>query len=398
MNVLALSYLFPNNQHPNYGIFVLNRLSSVAEYCNVKVLAPIPWFPFRQYLPSYTDSSDIPYYEKNTKLEIYHPRFFVIPKFLKWLDGLFYFFGTVSTIMSIKKEFDIDLIDVHWVYPDIITGYVLSKVFQKPMIVTIRGREVICFGERSFRKKIIDYFLRRSDHIVCLSNELAGIAKDIGIDPNKISVVPNGVDTDVFRPLNKMVCRNELGLPADNKIILSVGALIEGKGFHRIIECMPDLLRKYPDILLYIIGSTGPAGNFKKELINQIQTLALQDKIFLMGARPNHELVKWYNTADVFCLATSGEGSPNVVLEAISCGCPVIASAVGGILEIMCEEFLGNTFDVSDENELRLKLNQFFEKEWNRRRIRSYMEGFSWDWCARKVMGIYQDVYGKEVI
>ena len=107
MNVLALSYLFPNNQHPNYGIFVLNRLSSVAEYCNVKVLAPIPWFPFRQYLPSYTDSSDIPYYEKNTKLEIYHPRFFVIPKFLKWLDGLFYFFGTVSTIMSIKKEFDI---------------------------------------------------------------------------------------------------------------------------------------------------------------------------------------------------------------------------------------------------------------------------------------------------
>lgn len=398
MNVLALSYLFPNKRSPNYGIFVYNRLNAVNHFCNVKVIAPIPWFPFHWYIRQYKQLKDVPFQEKHVSLETYHPRFFIIPKFFKWMDGVFYLIGTGKKILSIHKNFNVDIIDVHWVYPDIITGYLFSKLLKKPIVVTIRGKEAICFGEKSFRKKIIDNFLCRVDRIVCLSQELADIAVKIGTDRNKISVISNGVDIDTFKPLDKISCRKDLDLPENNKIILSVGTLIEGKGFHKIIACMPNLIKKYPDILLYIVGSVGPAGNFKKEIVSLVDALGLQKNVLLVGARPNSELRKWYNAADLFCLATKSEGSPNVVLEALSCGCPVIASSVGGIPEIMREAFLGYKYDFDDDVALQNAITTFFERTWDRRKIRVYMEEFSWDWCARKVMVVYQDVSGKEII
>lgn len=390
MKVLSISYLFPNNRHPYYGIFVQNRLIAAAKYCKIKVLAPIPWFPFRKYLPGYTDLSNVPSKIKKENIEIYHPRFLSIPRYFKWLEGFFYLLGTIRTIVFIKNKYDFDIVDLHWVYPDIITAYVVSNIFKKPMIVTIRGREAIRYEEVSLRKRIINWFLRKSDHIVCVSNELAMLTKEIGVDQKKISVISNGVNTKAFRPMNRVDCRKKLELPVEKKIILSVGAIIEGKGFHKIVDSFPDLLIRDSNIRLYIIGSKGPAGNYEKELRDQIKRMGLEEHIFLMGSRPNDELVYWYNAADVFCFATSTEGSPNVVLEALACGCPVIASAVGGVPEIICEEFLGKTFDAENKKALEKSLSVFFEKEWDREVIRKYMEKYTWDWCANKVVKRYE--------
>jgi len=390
MNVLALSYLFPNHKQPSHGIFIYNRLKAVSKYHNIKVVAPVPWFPLSRYFSKYKELGDVPYFETCDGLNVHRPRFFIIPRYFKWLDPIFYLFCSACTILSINKKCKFDIVDVHWAYPDILAGYCFAKLFHKPLIVTLRGKEVICYGEKSVRKKIIDFLLRRADRVVCLSKELSEIACNIGVCPQKINIISNGVDVDMFKYIDQTVSRKRLNLPLDKKIILSVGYLIERKGFHKIIGVLPDLLKKYPDIQLYIVGSLGAEGDFQEKLIQMIEELSLKNNVFLVGKKLNEELFEWYNAADVFCLATSGEGSPNVVLEALACGCPVIASSVGGIPEIICKDFLGNTFDCLDVNDLKLTLVNYFEKKLERERIRNYMERFSWDWCAKQVVDVYE--------
>lgn len=397
MNVLALSYLFPNQKQPNHGIFIYNRLKAVSRYHNVEVVAPVPWFPFRHYFSNYEDLRDVPSHEELGCLDVYRPRFFVVPHYLKWIDSISYMLCSFLTVLKLNYKIKFDIVDVHWAYPDMLAGYVFSRLLRKPLIVTLRGKEAICYGERSIRKKIIDCMLRKADRVVCLSKELAEIAFSIGVHPEKTEIISNGVDVGTFMYTDQHACRQHLKLPYDKKIILSVGFLIERKGFHKIILQLPELLKVHPALQLYIIGSSGPEGDFHRTLSDMITELSLQEHVFLVGQRSNEELVLWYNAADVFCLPTRGEGSPNVVLEALSCGCPVIASSVGGIPDIMSEEFLGYTFDVYDKNALRDVITAFFCRTWDRKKIRKYMEGFSWDWCARKVLGVYQDASWKEV-
>jgi len=204
-------------------------------------------------------------------------------------------------------------------------------------------------------------------------------------------VVSNGVDIETFRPLDPSSCRRKLGIPFDKKIILSIGYLIERKGFHHIIKCLPKLLSTYPDILLYIVGSPGAEGNYMPKLKVMVEKMNLVDKVFFVGARPNSELPLWYSSADVFCLATSGEGSPNVIMEALACGCPVVVSSVGGIPDIMSEGFLGNMFNLQDTNGLTEALDNFFSREWDHMRIRKHMERYSWGWCAENIDDVYRE-------
>ncbi|HQP55893.1 MAG TPA: glycosyltransferase [Syntrophorhabdus sp.] len=392
MRILAISYLFPNPCQQNNGIFVLNRLKALSKLHEITIVAPIPWFPFRHCLPDYPDLRSVPLVEEIDGIHVYHPRFFVIPRFFKWLDPFLFLLCTLPILLKLCTKKSYDIIDVHWVYPDILSGLFLSRITKKPFITTIRGKEAVCYEEKSMRKRLLDRWLKKSDKVICLSAELADIAHAIGVDSGKIHVVSNGVDIETFRPLDPLSCRRKLGIPLDRKIILSIGYLIERKGFHHIIDSMPGLISKYNDVLLYIVGSPGAEGNYLPQLEEKITNMNLEDRIFLVGARPNNELPLWYGSANVFCLATSGEGSPNVVMEALACGCPAVVSSVGGIPDIMSERFLGNVFNLTDKNGLAEALDNFFSREWNRQRIRKHMERYSWNWCAENVDNVYREV------
>ncbi len=390
MKVLAFSYLFPNKYQPFYGIFVLNRLKAVGKYCEVKVIAPVPWFPFMGIFNRFKDYPKITRKETIEGIEVLHPRFFIIPGYLKWMDGISYFFSTIFHVLHLKKDYKFDLIDVHWVYPDILAACIYAKIYKKKLLVTIRGKNALCLGEKSLRKKIIDFLLKKVDCIITLSQELKDISIDIGAQEAKVKVIPNGVDINRFKPFKRDECRKKLGLPLDKEILLSVGSLIVGKGFHKIIEILPEISKKC-DLNFYIIGDTGAAGNYRKEIEVKIRELNLKN-VFLLGSRSNEELVYWYNACDVFCLATSAEGSPNVVMEALACGAPVVVSAVGGTPDIVNKEFLGFLIDPDSSTDLKSKLGTALKTDWDRDRIRKYMEQFTWDWCAKQVIEQYNEV------
>lgn len=393
IKVLAFSYLFPNKYQPFYGIFVLNRLKAVKKYCTVQVIAPVPWFPFMAIFNRFRDYPKIPRKETIEGIDVLHPRFFIIPRYLKWIDGISYLFSTILFMLRLKKDYNFDLIDVHWIYPDILAAYIYAKIYKKKLLVTIRGKRAVYFGEKSLRKKIIDFLLKKVDYIITLSKELKDIVIDIGAQATKVKVILNGVDIDRFKPIKRDECRKRLGLPLDKKILLSVGSLIITKGFHRIIEVLPEISKRYePDF--YIIGDAGPAGDFRKEIEDKIRELNLKN-VFLLGSKSNEELVYWYNACDIFCLATSAEGSPNVVMEALACGTPVLVSAVGGIPDIVKENFLGFLIDPDSSTDLKSKLETALKIDWDRNRIRKYMEKFTWDQCAKQVIDIYKEALSK---
>ncbi len=391
IKVLALSYLFPNKENPGYGIFVFNRLKAVAKQCDVKVIAPLQWFPFLSKYRRAAGSKRIGNYEKFGGLDVFYPSFLSIPKFFKWFDSVAYFLSVIPAVchLKYKEKYDFDVVDVHWTYPDILAGYLLAKIYRKKLIVTIRGKEALCLGETGGRKIILDWCLKKADVVVALSTELEELVHQIGVSTCKTRVVHNGVNTETFNYLDKMFARRELSLPEDRKIILSVGSLIRRKGHHELINAMVELSSNI-DIDLYIVGGINPEGDYSTELKVLVAEHGLKN-VYFVDALSHEQLGQWYAAADLFCLATAGEGCPNVVLEAMACGCPVVVSAVGAVPDLIREEIDGLVVDLDSWNWIK-SITQALSIEWNRKEISQNMGNKNWDTCASGVIDTYGEV------
>lgn len=388
--ILALSTLFPSRAYPNFGIFVLNRLKAIHRYHDISVIAPVPTFPFKSRFRRFRNFDAIPAREEIDGLEVEHPHFFTIPHYFKWTDAVFLFLSTLRTISRLSKRNKFDLIDVHWSYPEILTAFIWTRFLGNRFIVTIRGKETLYSLERSLRKYIIEVLLRRADAVITLSTELKELVMSIGVAKEKIHVVPNGVDISRFYRIDQQECRKRVGIKEGKKVILSAGSLILRKGHHNIIELLPIISKKY-DLELYVIGSPSPEGDDRGFLENMVRRLRL-DNVHFVGNVPNKDLVYWYNASDIFCLPSTGEGCPNVVLEALSCGTPVIASNVGDVNNIIDSKLKGFVFDLEKPGELENCLDRAFECQWDREAISASMQERTWDMCAKYIDSIYKKV------
>ena len=136
--------------------------------------------------------------------------------------------------------------------------------------------------------------------------------------------------------------------------------------------------------------SQGHEGDFRSQLQACIATNKLQDAVIFQGPVNNQQLKHWYNAADVFCLASRGEGSPNVLTEALACGCPAVASDVGAVSDIMDSEAgLGALVSSEDSLAIEKGLTEVLSQCYDRQALAAAMAKYNWDWCARSVMTIY---------
>lgn len=394
LNVLAISFLFPNSRQPNYGIFVLNRLKALSQYVNIKVINPVPWFPAGNRLARYRETKQIPAYEIIAGLDVYHPRFFSIPGFLKSIEAVTYRHAVLSVLKQPLFDFDFDLIDLHWTYPDLPVGEYLQQRYNKPMLCTLRGMEAFHRNDGKARSRMIDAGLQQADRLIALSQELKDTADIITRQPQKSTVVINGVDSETFRYMPKSEARQKLGLQVaeDTPIILGVGSLIYRKGFDLVIDALPQIVKVYPNVKYYVVGSEGPEGDYRTELKAKVAAKGLENVVVFQGAAPNRDLVNWYCAADVFCLSSRGEGSPNVLSEALACGCPAVSTAVGSAPDIMAMANLeGFVVGVDQPGQLTEKLIQALSTTSDRARQAADYGRYNWDWCAQKVLGVYDE-------
>jgi glycosyltransferase involved in cell wall biosynthesis len=392
IKVLALSYLFPNRERPNHGIFVLNRLKALSQYVDIKVINPIPWFPLQSMVGRYSHLHNIPKQDTIGGLDVYHPRFLSIPRYCKASEGDRYLKAISPVVKKIHEEFAFDIIDMHWTFPDLPAGIRLGKEYGKKTLVTLRGMEAFHDQDNDQRRTIVAKGLREVDAVIALSQELKDHGDQLSKASDKSTVIRNGVDTNQFYFIPKTKSREHIGMGEDELSILSVGSIIYRKGFDLLVKCIAKMRKEeqFKHIHLYIIGSEGAEGDYRKELGSLIEQYDVKDNITFVGQVANDDLKYWYSASDLFCLASRGEGSPNVLGEALACGCPSVTTDVGSAKEIIqATSYLGVCVPPDNEDKLYDGIVSTLCARHDRQLVAVDFSRYNWDWCAQLVMPIY---------
>jgi glycosyltransferase involved in cell wall biosynthesis len=352
MRVLFISNLFPNPAEPTRGIHNAQQVAALSKLCRVSVIAPVAavaFAPARKAAgtAAVTGGNAVP---------VCHPKFFHIPLLTRPFNG--WLFARAIEPAVRREKFDVAL--VNWAYPDAYGVMLLAGKFGFPFATTVQGSDVNVLFENPARKRQILRALRASRAVFCRSDALREKLRAEGIEAR---TVYNGIDREKFRPLDRVECCRKLGLDPDRKRVLFVGNLLPVKG--------PGVLaRAQVDAEVIFVGS-GP----EKIVAGRC-----------VGARPHDEIPVWMNASDVLCLPSLNEGMPNVALEAMACGVPVVASRVGGVPEILHEGVNGFMVPPADPVALAEALRRALATKWDRDAIRASVGRFDWDVNARTVL------------
>jgi teichuronic acid biosynthesis glycosyltransferase TuaC len=369
--------VFPNPGQPLHGSFVFERVRHAAELADIQVVAPIPWHRMLRSPP--------PQREFAAGLPVSHPVFWYPPKILGSLRGLFMFLSTIGEVGRLRTTFDFDLIDAHFAYPDGWAAVLLGRWFRRPVCITLRGT-IEQWSQRPLGRFLCDWAMRRAARVIAVAESLAERARQGGIPPQRVAVIANGIDTNRFRALDASEARRRVGWRKAGRLLVSVGHISPRKGFHRVIRALPRVMESCPDINLAIVGGRGAEADNSAELRALTQRLGLSDRVAFVGAKPPDEVALWLAAADLFILASDFEGCPNVILEAMACGRPVVATKVGDIAR-MVPGFAGVLFDdPEDDAALAECVVAAFGRSWDETRIRDHVAARSWDAVAEAVM------------
>jgi len=383
LRVLFVSNLYPNPVEPTRGVFNLETVRALAERSEVRVLAAVPWYPGSGSMKG------IPR-ELNDGIAMRrYVRAFYTPGMLRNLHGAFFVRSIRKAVLDIRETFPFDVLYGSWVYPD---GYGVVKLSEElgvPCVVHALGSDIHRrLGQPGRREKVL-WTLRRAGHVICVSEYIRNHIVKAGVDAAHTRVIYDGVDTTLFRPRDARDARARLGLPMEARIILFVGSLLPIKGPEHLVEAFGKLRgRCDEDVRLVLVGK----GSMEKELRERVRAMGLERLVSFAGAHPHEEIADWMAGADVFCLPSVDEGLPNVVLEALASGRPVVASDVGGIGEAVNHEDLGILVKPGDPEALAAALKDALGRTWETEKLTARARKFSWAEHGARIMEVLREV------
>ena len=259
-------------------------------------------------------------------------------KALVHFDGLIDYFRLITYIFSLFlkllitiRKYDIDIIHAHSVIPTGFIGAIVAKIMRKPLFITSHGMDINNFENSPLFRWLIKFSLKNCNNAIAVSGDLGEKIRSLGIDQDKIVVLRNGVNINRFKPLRNNELRKYYKIKENDILILFVGYLDTFKGIFELIDVFYKIKQEHNNIKLMIIG-TGPK---KHEIENKVLASDLKNSVIFTGNLKPDEMHRYYQAADIFTLPSYTEGLPLAILEAMSCGIPVIASDIGGIPEII---------------------------------------------------------------
>ncbi len=317
-----------------------------------------------------------------------------------WILVPFLFISLLFHTVKLARREHVDAIHSHWVIPAGFVGAICKKICRCSFLLTLHGSGDMLPAGKSYLRSVIRWTLNSSDICTANSEATACTIKEITGWGNDVTIIPMGVDLDLFYPNNAGFVSSVQNHFTELPIVLSVGRLINWKGIEYLIQAMAILKKRFPNVRLIICGD-GPVRHELEELTGNLR---LNENVLFKGNVPHEELPHHYKNAAVFVLPSillentgETEGLGVVLLEAMACGIPVVGSNVGGISEVIQDGWNGllaqpkDTQDLAEKIE-RLLLENDLRQKFSENGFKTIEERFSWDAVTEKFDEVYNSL------
>jgi glycosyltransferase involved in cell wall biosynthesis len=384
--VLIITNLFADPWSATRATFNQEQFGRLSRLMDVRIMVPVSWTTFVR--------SPLQYWRLKKQAQQRWPNvdyviFWYVPSVLRGTHAFTLFLSLALQrfpTLFLKRW---DCLLGSWGFPDAVATAAIGLLSRTPVVAKVHGSDVNVFTQHKVHRLQIVWALNRARSVVAVSKALAARLAEIGVNPERTTVLYNGVDQQKFQPMDAQAARAKLGVAPGEEAVLYIGNILVTKGCNELMEAFAALTTKRPAATLIYIGD----GPLKKPLMARAAELGLADRVRFPGRVPHAELAPWFAAASVFCLPSYAEGVPNVVLEAMACGTPVVATDVGGIGEIL-PPFAGVLVPARNAEALARGLEQALGTQWDRAKTLAHAQAFDWTDNVRRLQALLDKAAG----
>ena len=380
MKVLVVTNLFGYPWDPSRGVFNQQQFERLARKVELSLLVAVPWTeairrPFAYWSARRDGRQRWPY--------VNYFIFWYLPGLAQGLHALFFFLS-----LALQRPVTVFVRRWHvmvgsWGFPDAVAVAALGRLMSTPTLMKVHGTDVNDYLRVPGKRWQILTAARWSHAVMAASRGLREQLVSAGVDERHVKVIYNGVDAATFHQIHRQLARERLRLAAGERLLLFVGNLKFAKGCVDLLEAFIQVAKDQPDLSLRYVGD----GEARGHMADRIAEAGLGDRVQLMGKLEHTALPDWFAAASVVCLPSHNEGVPNVLLEAMACGVPVVATSVGGIPEVV-PDFAGLLVGPRDVRALAAALVLALRRQWDPTRISAHASGFTWESNVEQVLDL----------
>jgi teichuronic acid biosynthesis glycosyltransferase TuaC len=378
IRVAVATHFVPSSSQPFRGRPIYEITKALANITDVQVFCVEPCYPRPAVLqPRTFVHRDADSFYSLPGVEVQYLKYSALPFVTRLLNG----HNCGRALLPNLREFQPDLVIGYNVYPEGFGVLAAVRELGIPAVIGAIGSDLL--RDRSyFSNQQIARTIRNASFVITVSENLRERAIQLGIPPEKCRAIHNGCDFAIFKPSCRKSVRKELNLAPGAEVVVFTGRLVPSKGLRELFEAAAILRASRPQLQVVCIGE----GPMEEELRQRAAQLDLAGCVSVAGVASPPEIARWLAASNVLCLPSHSEGCPNVVIEALSCGRPVVASNVGGIPELLNSQ-CGILVPPKDVRQLAKGLSQALDYPWSQEDIATRSRR-SWDDVARETYDV----------
>ena len=377
MNVLAFTTLYPSVHEPTRGLFNLYKFGALGQLCAVRAVVPVPvWKRLGEPANMFRAPS-----ETRAGIPATYPTYWAIPRIAPEWNAASIYRSVRSHVEETRRAFPFDAIVAAFAYPDGVAAARLAADIGCPFIAVVLGSDINELARRPALQGQIRDALLQATTVIAVSAELRKRVAELGIPEDRIVVQRNGVDGHRFAVRDRQEARQQLGVSDSRALICFVGNLVPEKGPDILLESFGGAaVGALKGVQLVFIGD----GPMRPMLTARAAELGVADRVSFLGKLPPDDVALWLAAANAVCVPSRREGCPNVVLEGLASGRPIVASAVGGVPELLSDRN-GMMVSVEDPVALGEALSRSLHMPWNPEELRASVPSLTWDDFGRTI-------------